>query len=339
VRIQWVLPSGGGEKGNSLGYAHSSRMIEASLRILGHSVSYTEGEVALHYGAPWLYRRVPDKPNVLFTMYESPALREDFLDYLRDPDLLIAPSSWCADIFQPFSKAEVQVVPLGVDSQVFRFKKRNPPQSPFLWLYVGAPNFRKFTVLPQIYQAFISRTEHCHLYLKLTGADTSGVPSMLEDPRVVEVEENLWEGPNCTVDNRFISPEELSEIYHKADGFLFLHCGEGFGLTGLEAMATGLAPVLTDYSGVSEYSDPKGCRLVSCNVGARDAKDPNTGEVVSQVVGWPSIVSAIDAMTEAMTEPHPVRLERSRVASRIAKGFTWDRTARGVVASLEGVVE
>ncbi len=53
--------------------------------------------------------------------------------------------------------------------------------------------------------------------------------------------------------------KELYKLYKKADCFVFASHGEGFGLPPLEAMATGLPTIVTDWMGCKEFVDNKIC--------------------------------------------------------------------------------
>ncbi|MEM3860565.1 MAG: glycosyltransferase family 4 protein [Candidatus Micrarchaeaceae archaeon] len=51
----------------------------------------------------------------------------------------------------------------------------------------------------------------------------------------------------------FVSKKELFKLYNEASIFIFPSIGEGFGLTGLEAMACGCVVIASDNIGVREY--------------------------------------------------------------------------------------
>lgn len=106
-----------------------------------------------------------------------------------------------------------------------------------------------------------------------------------------------------TLENRFVSQEELSENLRKAAAFVFPSLHESFGLPILEAMASG-CPVLTSHS-------------TSCGeIG---------GAAVLQVD--PHDVASIRAgMARLATEPD-LRLELRRKGLQRAAEFSWERCA------------
>ncbi|MET0237555.1 MAG: glycosyltransferase [Kibdelosporangium sp.] len=54
---------------------------------------------------------------------------------------------------------------------------------------------------------------------------------------------------------RYLSVEELNDLYANSDAYVSLHRSEGFGLTVAEAMIRGMAVIGTDYSSTTEFVD------------------------------------------------------------------------------------
>lgn len=80
------------------------------------------------------------------------------------------------------------------------------------------------------------------------------------------------------------STEETVEIYNKVSIWLCATIDEGYGLTGLEAMACGDALVSTDYSGVHEYAED-GYNALLSPVRNSDALVAN----MSRIIGNPKL--------------------------------------------------
>ncbi|MCR3747129.1 glycosyltransferase family 4 protein [Lentzea californiensis] len=62
-----------------------------------------------------------------------------------------------------------------------------------------------------------------------------------------------------TLIERYLSVEELHELYESSDCYVSLHRSEGFGFTVAEAMSMGIPVISTDYSGTAEFLDPVNC--------------------------------------------------------------------------------
>ena len=333
-KICWAISATGQEVGNAAGYGRSNVLFRAALERIGVEID-DSADVAIHYGYAGLFRPRPGKWNALFTMYESPYVPPEMIEAIRIADQVIVPSRYCAELFARFTTRPISVCPLGVDLHVFRPRERSWRQGKdrFRWLYVGAPNYRKMTILPELHRALLADLP-CELYVKTTGALRT--PEMLKsfDAWACEIisDGDIIRSHNWTVDNRAISPAALAEIYHSAHGFLFLHCGEGFGLTGLEAMATGLAPVISDSTGTQDFADKSCAYLVDAPIQPVRQLDSD-GVEFSHDLPWPDAVASMRAVGLVMTDYFEAR-RRGRAAAARAKEFSWEAAARTLCDSL-----
>lgn len=325
-RIKWVGKVGDANRalGNFVGYAVSNAELLRALE--PHVIFDDDADVVVTYGTPMDHAHPSDgRTSVLFTMYESPFMPYEAMVGLATADVVITPSRFCADLFRERTEAPIYTCPLGVDVEAFRFKPRSwRPGSPFRWLYVGAPNPRKFTLMQQLHEVLLSRWPGAHLYIKTTGADMDSLPEVLSSGNVREVEPGLLVGPGAVFDNRRLDRGSLVDLYHSAHGFLFLHAGEGWGLTGMESLATGLPTVVTDYSGTQEFCDRGNSFPVKLS------------GVVDRGYAWPDLEDAMRAVGEVMLD-YPSALRRAKQGSRDMRRFTWGAAGRKLASILERV--
>jgi glycosyltransferase involved in cell wall biosynthesis len=151
----------------------------------------------------------------------------------------------CRHNFEAFRECGVRVptrvLPLGVDSEAFPALSRSPSDS-FTFGCFGDFSPRKgIDVLLRAFQDEFRPDEPVRLVLKSTGP----APRYeIRDPRVTVIS-GRW------------SREALLELLRRMDAFVLPSRGEGFGLCGIEAMATGLPLIATNWGGPSEYMDPR----------------------------------------------------------------------------------
>jgi glycosyltransferase involved in cell wall biosynthesis len=123
-----------------------------------------------------------------------------------------------------------------------------------------------------------------------------------------------WGLTRQTVWTGVVSDEQLITLYQHAAAFVFPSRYEGFGLPVLEAMACG-CPVISSHAASLPEVVGDAALLV----------DPE------DVQGW------VTAIEQVLTDPAVASELRARGLARAAQ-FSWDRTAREMVAVYEKVV-
>lgn len=353
--LNWAVRAWETAQGNSMGYGQTSQRLHDALMRLGVRDD-PDSDVAVHYCYPgYGWKPTPDKRrNYLFTMFESPDpvhLSTLFAPYFAKCDGIIVPSEWCREIFRPWTDRPIAVCPLGIDVDLFPYKRRNwMPEygQAFNLLYCGAPNQRKYTFLfKHLVPEFIAPLGGAiHLYVKTTGAPVNrALVKWGEFGFKPEIQKTKWgeifRGPYCTVDNRKIPYYRLSpEVYEPAHGFVLLTAGEGWGQTALEAMASGLPLVVSDSTGLRDFISPENCFPVStklCDL----PMEPEPGQTTKDTEGkryrcyYPSDVEAVQQIGRMLTFYRSDATVRARRAAGDARRFTWDASARRLLAILD----
>jgi glycosyltransferase involved in cell wall biosynthesis len=122
------------------------------------------------------------------------------------------------------------------------------------------------------------------------------------------------------------------------DAFVLPSRGEGFGLTGLEAMATGLPLIATNWSGPVEYLDPADSYPLSYELVDAEGIEVLGVRYFGQ---WaePNYEHLRNLMRWIYEHPEEAR-EKGRLASlRVSKEWTWDRVARQLCHELDELAE
>lgn len=295
MKLHWVDYWQRVTGGRLYGYTVSAQFLR--LFLLGEGVELTESaDTAIHYCHPFLYRPIAGKRNLIFTMHESPDLDKDFMRAFENCDGILTPSQFCADVFRKWQRVKpVRVSPLGYSELDYTFKERARPkvisgsidetcdkldwyidevekkivrgnvlpqrphkpisilqnieplvlEEPFVFLYSGAPNARKGW--PRILGAwthFFDELPWCLLFAKTSQADGNGKMSKMN---------------NVVVDTRQYVMSDINTMLHESHCFVLPSMGEGFGLTQIEALATGLPLITTRWSGHLDFCNDDNC--------------------------------------------------------------------------------
>lgn len=299
-----------------------------------------DAPVAVHFGVAGNYEPIPGKTNILYTMWESEWQGTDeVLPVVRAkcPPLVVTPCRWLTDMLRRLAPGQaVETVPLGFDPGLMAYRRRRwRPRTDkrFRILYLGAPNYRKYTVTREVYTALrwmrprlLAKGIDLEWYWKVTGAASEWAVEELSQTGQMEiVERDLYRGDDWVVDNRFLERERVAELYHSANLFVALHGGEGFGLNAFEAMATGCPLVVTDHSGTTEFATRRNAFLVGWDDTEIKVGGP-TGPIDQRVI-LPRLPEALERVTEVLTDYYAAT-ERAKRARQDIEAMTWSAAAR-----------
>lgn len=302
------------------------------MRALGEICELDDSaDIAVHFLAPLWFSPIEGKKNVLFTMFESDD-EDYYLDMPDGCDLIVTPSEFCRGIFERVTDIPIEVCNLGVDPDVFKYKKRKAPKpgEKFRWLFLGAPNPRKYSILEEIHKALLSKIGNVELYLKTTGADIEGgLRDIGTSGLRIEGDNEIIRSGNWIVDNRFLPTSELVDLMHSSHAFVALHMGEGWGQNLLEAMCTGLPAVVSDYSATQEFANSKNAYPVpvvmeKTEVGVgKDCID----QLVKIDAARPNAFRSMDQIVKVMRN-YKGAVKVGKRAHRTASLKTWSKSAQ-----------
>jgi glycosyltransferase involved in cell wall biosynthesis len=193
--------------------------------------------------------------NVVWAIFEHDKLAPDYLSVLNQAELIWTPSAWARDILLshglPISK--VAIVPEGVDTEIFHphCRLRTETQSPGQFRFLMLGKFEERKGYRQLLDAFLQafgKNPKIELFIK----GDYYVDEQRKDAMLLDFVRS-YDAPNIRLLSGAASPEDLFVIYNMADAFVFPSRAEGWGLPLLEAMATGLPAITTNYSGQTEF--------------------------------------------------------------------------------------
>ena len=170
-------------------------------------------------------------------------------------DTILVCSEWAKRIVEEHVHIDVQVVPLGVDTSLFRPVEE--PTSPVTtFINVGKWEIRKgHDFLIHCFKKAFSSRDPVRLNL---------VPS---NPFLTQQQVDEWHRmathEKIRIFPRIRHHERLMELMAEADVGVFPARAEGWNLELLEMMALGKHVIATDYSGHTEFANSNNCRLIN----------------------------------------------------------------------------
>jgi alpha-1,6-mannosyltransferase len=215
---------------------------------------------------------------------------------LRWVDRAVAPSGFAAEPIRAAGVADVRVVPHGVDLATFHPTRRPPAagRRPLL-VCVGRLSAEKQPELAvEAVRELVARRRQVRLLMIGAG----GLGDALRRRAA---------GLPVAFGGHIADRDGLALLLAGADVALAPCGGESFGLSALEALASGTPVVATDRGGLAEVVDVAGGRLAE-----------------------PTPEAFADAVEALLASPEVVR---RRLARRRAEGFSWEATVDGLLAA------
>ena len=189
-------------------------------------------------------------------LHEGTRLYPEWANQMNMMERMIVPSNATKNLFK-WNNVEVpiHVIPYGTNPEIYKPIEAEK-QEEFLFLsinsWTGEVGDRKGTdILIKAFDEEFKPEEKVKLILKI---GTFWTKISLEH-YVSKIQEILGHtNDNILINNSYVPEEELASYYQKADCFVSPTRGEGFGLTILNAMASGL-PIIVTYDKNSGHMD------------------------------------------------------------------------------------
>ncbi len=267
---------------------------------------------------------LPSDRLVVYNMWASTHIPPEIIDAINDAaSLCCVPCRHNVEIFRNAGvRVPLRVLPHGVDGE--RFPLLNRPRAasdPLVFGTISDFSYRKgIDVLVRAFRREFAPHEPVRLILKNSG----GYPvADIDDPRI----------------EHFLGHDRQSELLPllgQMDAFVLPSRGEGFGLTGLEAMATGLPVIATNWSGPADYLDPAD----SLPLDYRLVDAPGVTEPAHRFDGqWaePDEAHLRHLLRWVYENRDEAAAMGQRAAARVRRNWTWDGAAQTLRDDLDAL--
>lgn len=287
--------------------------------------------------------RPPPGFNIVWAIFETDTLSENYVNVLNLANLIWVPSHWGLDILirHGLDLNKIIVIPEGVNADLYHPYMRQreslkKSDNNFRFLMVGKYEERKG--YGQLIAGFNQATEKIHDIELLIKPDY-----FLKEEEKKHALSELIKRNNSknikTIQGK-LTDHEIVALYASADAFIFPTRAEGWGLPLIEAIASGLPVIATDYSGQSEYlSKIQGLffPLKYSLVPIRDNEYKQYWQSRNNSWGnWAQVdVDSLATGIEEIRKNYPTWQKKSLLASEIIrKEFSWSRSVNLALTTL-----
>ena len=270
-----------------------------------------------------------------FPIFELNKFTDIEKHHLSSVDRLFVCSEWAKDIIKseihPIKKIPVDVIPLGVDSEVFNNTGQDRASTTTSFYNCGKWEVRKGHDM--LYKAFLEA---------FGPEDDVALYMMCQNPFNSPEEEKTWRDkykhPKIHIIDRVETQKEVYNIMKQMDCGVFPSRAEGWNLEALEMLACGKQLIITDYSAHTQFCNNKNSRLITIdeNTIAYDGKwFHGHGE-------WANIgESQTKQLIGHMKEVHNLVQSKVDITNhegiKTAKQFSWKNSANEILEVIDYV--
>ena len=338
---------------NNLGYGIASYNIIKNLLLQGNQVNYLPiGKPEMsdpfiqkitmqecHEKNPsvkiWhqheLHGHVGKGMHVGFPIFELERFNELEKQSIKYNDRIFTCTIWAKEIVEQQTGVETKVVPLGVDTQIFKPHDSTRPKTVFF--NCGKWEVRKgHDILVNCFNAAFDHSDEVELWM------------MCSNPFYSPEQQSQWEklykesplGDKIRIIPRQNTHRDVYNVMKQADCGVFPARAEGWNLELLEMMACGKHVIATEYSAHTEFCNTKNCHLVSI-----DNLEPAQDGVWFHGQGsWASLGSnQLEQVVTYMRAIHTLKQEGNLQTNidgiYTAKEFSWENSAKKFIKGLE----
>ena len=296
-----------------------TRGIKAIYEPLMHLESAQPNDVVVQCDTPYYYEFPRDKFRVGFTMIEATGIPKRWVTSINQKvDLILVPSRFCRDVFISCGvTVPIRIVPLAarnageiltrpVDREVYTFLS---------WGQFSDDDRKGWRIAVSAFMNEFKKEEKVKLVLKAGGG--YDFVSNVHDDRII-----------CMRD--WISMEAMKQLIQGADCGVFPTHGEGWGLCPMEAAASGLPTIVTNWSGMNDWVSKENFYPIEVS----ELEEAYYPRFEGENMGYWALVDEkkVQKQMRFVFENKEAAKQRgTKAANYIKKFFNWDNTVRKMI--------
>lgn len=252
--------------------------------------------------------------------------------HLSTPDTLFATSEWAKNVILENlnGKADVRVVPLGVDLSVFDSRKyQNNICEKYIFINIGKWEIRKgHDILLQTFLNAFPNKEDVELWI-LAPEHTN---SYSDQQELVKWKNMYQSDPRIKLFNGVQNHTNVAELINKASCGIFPSRAEGWNLELLECMAMNKPVITTHYSAHTEFCNDNNAFLTRTN----QLEKAYDGKAFTGQGNWAKLgQKELDDMSEKMRYVYQNNIRTNPEGLLTATNYSWMNSAKTLLGCIE----
>ena len=178
----------------------------------------------------------------ILSMWEGSDLPTPWIKSFNRFSNIFVPSKFVGEVLKNSGvTGNIYLLPLGIDTNLYKTKERTMPKRPFRFLSVGKMEPRKNAdVLVRAFQnEFVKDDVELWIKTREKFVPSPVLQAAKNDRRIKLIEKTMTE-------------EDLVKLYYECDCFVYPSRGEGFSFPPRNAIATGMPTIVTGWSALNE---------------------------------------------------------------------------------------
>lgn len=329
-----------------------SRERYLQLRALEQTPIEPEHSPLLHWSiAPEFKGRQGSPYAIGHAIFETSSLLQSFVQGCNRMDAIMVPTTFHRDAFREAGvQVPLEIIPEGVDTERFKPKGPSLKQVPkrFTFLFISQLSYRKgFDLILKAFLELFARHDDVQLLLRCYMHD--GSPKDLEQVkkfvRIFREQEmgGQQNGHIYLLDN--VPDLHLPSLYRSAQVLLAPFRGEGWGLPIVEALASEIPVIATNWGGPASYLTPEIATLLSYELRPipQQVPDPFLGKHLIQARAEGHLLAEPDyqqlkyAMWDAYQNYFVHKARAIEARAHLEQNYRWQHAAQKFINWVEKI--